>query len=880
MSSEHLSSVHDNPFVRQFGLLHQNRQEDEVEQRSVPSSANSEKGDDEIEQEYHVNSGFVNKLRSKFAQLENKSHKVTLSRKSASVEDLLSVGKSSSKESGVNLRTRKGSSGRYIDDTPSSGKINLRHLAPAGYKPQIRPRSNELEKSTERPPLPKRDVEKLKTNNVIRSVKPPLPKKTSFDSNPRPFRNSGSELIPKSEHHDWEVAPDLEKVGRADIVIIESKHDRDYINKNKQDSVEKKNDKSEDVFNLPNSQEGFGRVKPAVEKEKVTDENELPKPNTVSAFRTLFEKTNKNLDTLHAWRSSHSPTRKSSGSDTNSPQVLSPVSTPRSPLVRVTTDNVFERSLKSQEAEFEKPVSSKDTEDRSISPAIMSPRVTDATENVDTSSSPMRKTLEMFQQQTEDLVKSADRRESSSPERGKPAEVNSAQTISVQHTLTPVHPVSKIFDSKSVVKTDKPKRPKPTAAARKAIVPKDTIELKHEADKKRLSSSGDFEEVKNENIVDANSTTKVQDDAFDGVSFDSNVKPSKQKEKDTSPRQTKVFDSSKIVKKKREPPKVPLSPVETSQKTETPEFVPNNVNVGVTGKPANRNVSEVMEVSPVKPPRRVASDSALSSGVTEIKPNIVRNDAKTYEDRPRQSNISEQMFPKPDLDTKPEPVRMTKPADNKNAVSGMSSFLANRLKKSQPDQENQLKTSSSHLTNGSSPSPVPRKRQAPERPEVNGTIEVPEEKPQLPVTPAPALVPVRSKKIQPTATKGKMVFDSSKIASKRKEPPKRKPPRKTLEELNENITFDSAIDVPKLDLSSITNEKVETEYQEGYIPTVIKPCPFLFVGAEVKFQSSPYKKTRSSKVRHATCLLYTFANCTDYTSIFLLKSSLDHFDII
>ncbi|XP_045188083.2 uncharacterized protein LOC123545913 [Mercenaria mercenaria] len=145
---EHLSSVHNNPFIRQFGLPQHNagRQEIGDSEPSIPSSASSDRGDDDTEQEYHVNSGFVNKLRSKFAQLENKSTRVTLSRKSASVENLLSISSNSSKEIASKSRTWQ------KDDSSVSGsaaKVDLRK--PAGYKPQIRsrPRSFDLENQTQ-----------------------------------------------------------------------------------------------------------------------------------------------------------------------------------------------------------------------------------------------------------------------------------------------------------------------------------------------------------------------------------------------------------------------------------------------------------------------------------------------------------------------------------------------------------------------------------------------------------------------------------------------------------------------------------------------------------------------------------------------------------
>lgn len=842
---EHLSSVHDNPFVRQFGLPHHARQDEDAVEASIPSSASSERGDDDGEQEYHVNSGFVNKLRSKFAQLENKRSKVTLSKKSASVENLLS----SSEDYVLKSRVRKGSAGRsFVDDTPVSSQVTLRHLTPTGYQPQIRPRSNELEKSSDRPPLAKKDTEKLKQNNVIRSVKPPLPKKFTVDTNRRNLRSSVSEFSkPKPEHHDWKVAPDLEKVGRDNIVIIESKHEQTFKSEHKDrksDTVEGSEEEKDVKDSHSDSHDTFGRVKPATDKEKISDENELPKPNTVSAFRTLFEKSNKALDTLHVWRSSRSPTRKSSGSDTNSPQVLSPVSTPRSPLAKVTTDNVFENSFKSQEADLGKPASLRENTDTKISsPTVLSSDIKDTSDNVDTTSSPMQKTLEMFRNASEERELSTEKRKSGLNSEAK-SKVVASQSTGVQHTLTPVHPVSKVFDSKSVAKADKPRRPKPTVLARKDFIPKDTLELKHEADRKRQSLSEDNEDLADgKKTVPTRNSPDISAEADAGVFYDTNVKPSAKKENDAlSPRQTKVFDSSKIVKKNREPPKVPVSPVESPQNVPLPETVPNVIASEVAKEP-EKDVHEDMEISPVKPQRGVTQSKDV--GLTEIKPNIVRNETKS-EKKSRQLNVTEQMFQRTENLAKPD--KMAKPADNKGAVSGMSSFLANRLKKTQPDQENQLKTTSSHLTNGSSPSPVPRKRQAPQRPEVNGTVEETEEKPPLPKTPEPVLIPSRSKKVQPKETKGKMVFDSSKIATKRKEPPKRKPPRKTLEELNQNITFDSAFDVPKLDLSSITNDKVETEYQEGYIPTVIKPCPYHFVGAEITFPKSPYQKTRRPKV--------------------------------
>jgi hypothetical protein len=387
-------------------------------------------------------------------------------------------------------------------------------------------------------------------------------------------------------------------------------------------------------------------------------------------------------------------------------------------------------------------------------------------------------------------------------------------------------------------------------------IPKDTVELKHEADQRKRDS---LLENQVSPTLELEEITERNDSSEDAVSK-SDTKLSNRTFGNISPRKTEIFDSSNIIKKDKETPNTPLSPVENVPSFMFSSNVPKEVSIDIKDadgpKPSDENNVEVaMDISPVKP---LKTDEKQVGGLTEIKPKIEHN----LKPKPRMFKVKEQNFMKAETLSEAKPTVTNTSNDSEAPITGMSSFLANRLKKQQ-EQENQLKTSSVHLANGSSPSPVPRKRQAPERPVSNGpSKDIEKPAPPLPDTPEPALPktnddnivrPSKKKTAQPAT---KMVFDSSKIASKRKEPPKRKPPRKTVDQLNKDSSS-NGFSVPKLDLTSITDDKQESAYQEGYIPTIIHPCPFKFLGAEVVFEKSPFRKTskNAKKVRHSILLM-------------------------
>jgi hypothetical protein len=51
--------------------------------------------------------------------------------------------------------------------------------------------------------------------------------------------------------------------------------------------------------------------------------------------------------------------------------------------------------------------------------------------------------------------------------------------------------------------------------------------------------------------------------------------------------------------------------------------------------------------------------------------------------------------------------------------------------------------------------------------------------------------------------------------------------------------------VPPLDLTDLVTDEQNHPYQDGYIPTKIKPCTFAVIGGGVLLDTQPLKKSRS-----------------------------------
>ena len=865
---EHISSVQDNPFIRNYGIenVTQNKQgtkdndtterkcTDRLDNRSGEVEDKLDKNDEaEPEQEYHVNSGFVNKLRSKFAELESRNKKViSLSRKSASVENLLSL--SSSSQAGSREKYRSGKASRSsADDTKVELRKKQSNLVSSNRSSFERPRSNEIRIKPDKPPFikpplaPKGKLTELsRPNNVIRSVKPPVARRGSTEIL-RKQRSSDSSPT-KIEHHDWKVAPDLQKIDTDNIVIIETTTPTSPREATLQRT------QSEEITEVKH-------VRPLKDKsvDKSKKENELPKPNTVSSFLSLFEKGQKPVRPIQAWRKNLSPTRKSSGSDASSPRNSSPGVTPRSPLTKAPDDNVFiDAQVKSDSAVDN--IFFNDTKDV-LEPKVQNSIALSSDDNLNSSSVFQNDTktdgdTSIFHSKHLERTRSID--EELKPEVVESTAQDKDTSPRIESKTKPDTPLHMIFDSSSVAPKKKTVKLKNDKGHHGHKVPKDTLALKHDKEHHKIKSNSiesksislSPKEKKKTDFIERNAASIENNE---DILMESNVKPAQRKAK-ISPRKTKIFDSSNMLKASRDPPKIPsrnLSGVPKENRTK--EKAKQN-SVELEDKENKESVdSKLPRVSQnLKKETKNAFDK-ITNESSGSKVQSMVNTPKGYEfpkdqvnDTSNSMSGTEKITPKLTSETQDQP------------VTGLSTFVANRLKKSQEQNGQQLKTSSMHLLNGSSPSPVPRKRQAPEIPKnsVSNDVDMDDDKtkagpPPLPATPEPALPKtniddIMSRRKKSTKPMPKMVFDSSKIANKRKEAPKRKPPRKTLEEINKVHTNGVHV-VPKLDLSSITNDTNESDYQEGYIPTVIQPCPFKFVGGDIILEKSPYKKTKKVK---------------------------------
>ena len=847
---EHIAAVQDNPFVRNFGLENVIQHRLEAKENVSTETKDTDKpdnknGEAEPEQEYHVNSGFVNKLRSKFAELESRNQKViSLSRRSASVENLLSL--SSNTQTGSKEKSRHGKASRSsADDT----KVELRRKqSPSVSSNRIsfeRPKSNEIRTKSDKPPLIKPPLapkgklfEFSRPNNVIRSVKPPVARRGSTEALKK--QRSSDSSPTKIEHHDWTVAPDLEN-----IVIIETTTPTSPREAKLQRT---QSEESTDVKH----------VRPLKDKsaEGSKKENELPKPNTVSSFLSLFEKGQKPVHPIQAWRKNLSPTRKSSGSDASSPRNSSPGITPRSPLTKTVDDNVFiDAQVKSDssddniffndtkdvsELKLQSSIALQNDGNLNSTSAVQNDTNTDG----DTSffhSKHLERTRSLDKELELGVVDSTVHDKVTSP--------------SVEAKTLPTTPLHMIFDSSSVALKKKTVKLKKEKGHHGHKVPKDTLALKHDKDHHKLKSTTTDsksialspKEMKKTDFIEKNAASI---ESNENILMESNVKPSQRKAK-ISPRKTKIFDSSNMMKSSRDPPKIHSRNLSEVSKENRTNEKPKQISIEIKDKEKKESAdSKLARVSQnLKKETKNAFDKVTNESGSKVQNSV--NTPKGYE-FPKVNDTSNSV-------SEPEKVTPQLPSITEDQpITGVSTFIANRLKKPQEQNGQELKTSSMHLLNGSSPSPIPRKRPAPEIPtnSVSNDVDMDDDKskaapPPLPSTPEPALPKTNIDDIMSRRNKSakpmpKMVFDSSKIQNKRKEAPKRKPPRKTLEEINKIHTNGVHV-VPKLDLSSITNDTNESEYQEGYIPTVIQPCPFKFVGGDIILEKSPYKKTKNVK---------------------------------
>nr|XP_034300649.1 pinin [Crassostrea gigas] len=229
--TSHLKHVQSNPFFLNCGVTHPHGRILDDQQKRKTSL--QEDRDSESGAEYGVNSGFVNKLKQKFTTLNQREESSNRfpPRRFASVENLLQ----------------------------SSEKITFEERT----KPFGSARSKTVEQNSnyvrKKPALPK----------------PPRPPKLAPE---RKRSDSEVELKHHKSSYSEHEAPDINKIGRNDIIIIEHSKPAPIKDKSKEEETPTKMN---------------GQTIKALKDKK--NDDDLPKPNTVSSFRSMFEKNNSSV---------------------------------------------------------------------------------------------------------------------------------------------------------------------------------------------------------------------------------------------------------------------------------------------------------------------------------------------------------------------------------------------------------------------------------------------------------------------------------------------------------------------------------------------------------------------------------------------------------
>ncbi|XP_061189436.1 proteoglycan 4-like [Saccostrea echinata] len=774
--TSHLRHVHSNPFFLHCGLSHPHGKIYDDQQKRKNSL--QDESDLESGAEYGVNSGFVNKLRQKFTSLNQREASVNRfpARKFASVENLLETSEKISFEE----RTRPFSSNKSRTLKQDSNYVRRK------------------------PDLPK----------------PPKPPKG------RTERKASDSVIEQKQHkplHSEHEAPDINKIGRNDIIIIEHP---------KPSPVPKPAKKEETPTKMN------GKTVKALKDKKVPDE--LPKPNTVSSFRSMFEKNNTSVSRKLL---------------PDAPKVVPPKPSKPSKL-KVNHKEAVEGSPisspinKSPEVKKEKP---KDIEAEKTE-MLVKPS-----------------TIKERAQETPRILDSPVTRKKTYPE--KKSIFDSDFNIKSE-----VEPIVRSNLQKSKVETTKVEETSSEPSCERDVKTEEKIFVKLKP--VNMVNDKNFQNEKSRSL--ANKAAK-NNEYFPGRKeiFDSSIIPKspRQDSKENlvntvndktgspSPKSTlseeifpgrkQIFESSQIspsptisnMSKKKRAPKPPASsPSTVTVKSPAPSMpveksldpvVNDVVKISVIDPPSvstssvvpekqesTNTVSSLQTSSPITPrtqPKQITELSESSPAPWQTQQKTSTKSSKVEKEEIKEETEKVNNF---------TPIEVSSSNDN-TPTRGLPSVIANRLKKNSKNASSSMeendKAESSDDDDG------PQNLVKPSQLRNKSFVKV-SNSPSVPNTPnsvspsesqnSNTNVPVRNIEdlIRKNRDKPAALFDSSSIV------PKVQP---------------KVNGVPPLDLSDLVTEEQNHPYQEGYIPTKIKPCNIVFVGAGVSLDTQPLKKSRS-----------------------------------
>ena len=750
--TSHLKHVQSNPFFLTCGVTHPHgRVLDDQQKRT---SSLQDDSDLESGAEYGVNSGFVNKLRQKFTTLNQKeaiANKLP-HRRFASVENLLQSGEK------LTFEERTKPFGSATTKTFEQNFNNVRK------KPTL-----------PKPPRPPR----LATER----------KKSESDADIKHHKSSYSE-------HE---APDINKIGRNDIIIIEHSKPPPITDQGKKEETPTKLN---------------GQSIMALKDKKVPDD--LPKPNTVSSFRSMFEKNNTSVSRKLLPDAPKVATSKPSKLRVNHAEAVgrSPISSPvnKSPEVKeekpkvtpAETKEVLVRPSTVKERAQETP--------RSLESPVTRKKINVEKKSIfdsDFSIKPVQRETAAKGQLQKNKVETI-KADAKIPGNSKESDAKTEEKMFVK--LKPVSDKN-ILNERS--QTNKEKKSEEYFPLRKEIFDSSLIPQTPRQDlKENILGAVDETRTSKPKISEEPIAVRKQKPLFDSSQISANSANSSSAKKKRAPKPPSPMLTAPIEKK------LEVETIEKEKVLETPSISTSSVvtkNEDSTSLPTT--VSSTLVTPRPQPVRMVPSvEPSPAPWLTPEQPpskTIKMEKEEIVDSKEKVNNFT--------------PIEVSSSKDNV-PTRGLPSVIANRLnKKAKTDNDSKEdKTESSdeedvqptlvkpsQLRNSNSLFKVSDSPSVPNTQNSDSPSESKNSNTNVPVRTIEDLI--RKKRDKPAA-----LFDSSSIVPKVQ-----------------------ANGIPPLDLTDLVMDEQNHPYQEGYIPTKIKPCNIVFHGAGVLLDTQPLKKSRS-----------------------------------
>lgn len=735
IETSHLKHVHSNPFFMKLGVDHPHGQEGEDVDGTRLSNGVQE-DDSEKQEEYAPNSGFVDKLRQKFAKL-NKSQEKSLKqpRRFASLESLIEVGKSKR------------------DVKSSFDRSNQRIKRPDDNVTNIGVLPSTKLRSAPKPPIHPSKVTSVESTSVNVTTK-----------------------------HDQHISTDFIK-GRDDIVIIE--HDsqpKSPVSRKTVETVES------------------GKVKPI----KDSSNTDLPKPNTVINFRSIFEK-----------RVTHSPKLPDFyASKFNLQKGKAPK--PPLPPKRTYSHDLTTTTAKEESVSSEKI-------DKTDTPVLCKTE-RNTSEMVESAPSQSVKDLSMKFKQKPDRPFESPKSKRRSPE--KKAIFDSSAITPIKNELKEETTSKSVHNERKGTLHLSNNQGKPVAPVHKPErTNKPRVPVKSPDTDKPESP------IKAKTFQDTRGKTTIE---VRNVSKDVPASPT-QNSSSMFPNRKQIFDSLNL-----------------SGNVSTTPIAPPRV------KQQKRNSAKKQSTPPQSPTPVVSNETQGKESAKEEENDFLTkkfsveeiNERNRQKEKEAEKRLSEIAQNSTKVENKKQTIENNKANDVKISGSddaptrGLPSVIARRLNKtdntvnlgrgiiiestnddsSDEEVEHRLIKPSNLRPVKTTSQNVPNKKEDSKSSDSFNFKDVLKsaKNDQVPRTNIDDLIGGKRNK-KPAA-----VFDSSNIA------PSPKP-----------VTNG----VPPLNLSDLVNDQpLGHPYQEGYIPTKIQPCGYVFEGAGVKLKTTPLMKRRKDKV--------------------------------